>query len=179
MKITSLFMMLALATGGLISGPVAAVNGEIIINGEVTDGTCTISVNGGTESAIVTLPTVSTNALTGVGQTAGATGFNLALTDCPTSGSVRAYFENINVTQSTGYLTNQAAVGSEAQNVEVQILSANDTPIDLRNNTGNDVLVNFSGTGTATLYYIARYIATDAAGPGLVTAKLLYSLDYQ
>ena len=62
--------------------------------------------------------------------------------------------------------------------MEVQILSANSTPIDLRTNTGNNVLVNFSATGGATLYYSAQYIATGAVGAGLVSADLIYSLDY-
>ena len=139
------------------------------------------AVNGGTASATVTLPTVSTNALGSIGQTAGATGFNLALTSCPTTGSVRAYFENIGVEQTTGNLSNKAVASggkNPAQNVEVQILSANSTPIDLRTNTGNNVLVNFSATGGATLYYSAQYIATGAVGAGLVSADLIYSLDY-
>ena len=180
MKTNALFV-LALAMGGLVSVPAAAFNGTITINGEVTAGTCAIAVNGGNTSATVTLPTVSTNALSSIGQTAGATGFNLALTSCPTTGSVRAYFENIGVAQATGNLSNKAvAAGGKnpAQNVEVQILSANSTPIDLRTNTGNNVLVDFSATGGATLYYSAQYIATGAVGAGLVSADLIYSLDY-
>lgn len=179
MKTNALFLF-GLTLGGLMSAPVAAFNGTITINGEVTAGTCAIAVNGGTTSATVTLPTVSTNALTSIGQTAGATGFNLALTGCPVTGSVRAYFENVGVAQATGNLTNKAvAAGGKnpAQNVEVQILSANSTAIDLRTNTNNS-LVSFSGTGTATLYYSAQYIATGAVGAGLVSADLIYSLDY-
>lgn len=165
----------------IVTMPAVAFNGVITINGEVTAGTCAIAVNGGTASATVTLPTVSTNALGSIGQTAGATGFNLALTSCPTTGSVRAYFENIGVEQTSGNLSNKAVASggkNPAQNVEVQILSANSTPIDLRTNTGNNVLVNFSATGGATLYYSAQYIATGAVGAGLVSADLIYSLDY-
>lgn len=176
---TKALLILGLTMG--MSAPVAAFNGVITINGEVTAGTCAIAVNGGTASATVTLPTVSTNALGSIGQTAGATGFNLALTSCPTTGSVRAYFENIGVEQTTGNLSNKAVASggkNPAQNVEVQILSANSTPIDLRTNTGNNVLVNFSATGGATLYYSAQYIATGAVGAGLVSADLIYSLDY-
>lgn len=180
MKTNARSTILALAMGGLVSLPAAAFNGTITINGEVTAGTCAIAVNGGTASAIVTLPTVSTNALTSIGQTAGATGFNLSLTGCPVTGSVRAYFENVGVAQATGNLTNKAvAAGGKnpAQNVEVQILSANSSPIDLRTNTNNS-LVNFSGTGTATLYYSAQYVATGAVVAGLVSSDLIYSLDY-
>jgi major type 1 subunit fimbrin (pilin) len=65
-----------------------------------------------------------------------------------------------------------------AANVEVQILASDSTPIDLRDNTGNDVLVDFNATGDATLYYSAQYIATGAVGAGLVSADLIYSLDY-
>jgi len=169
---TKALLLFGLTMG--MAAPVAAFNGVITINGEVTAGTCAIAVNGGTASATVTLPTVSTNALGSIGQTAGATGFNLALTSCPTTGSVRAYFENIGVEQTTGNLSNKAVASggkNPAQNVEVQILSANSTPIDLRTN-------DFSATGGATLYYSAQYIATGAVGAGLVSADLIYSLDY-
>lgn len=178
MKTRALFIV---GLGGLLSVPAVAVNGTITINGEVTAGTCAIAVNGGSASTTVTLPTVSTNALGSVGQTAGMTGFNLVLSGCPTTGSARAYFENIGVTQTTGNLNNKAITAggkSPAQNVEVQILSANNTPIDLRSNTGNNVWVNFSGTGTATLNYAAQYIATGSVIAGLVSSDLVYSLDY-
>ncbi len=180
MKMTPL-VTIGIASGLLMSGAALAFNGTITITGEVTAGTCDISVNGGNSSAFVTLPTVSTNALSGLGQTAGTTGFKLDLTSCPTTGSVRAYFENIGVEQSTGNLSNKAVASggkNPAANVEVQILSANSTAIDLRDNTGNDVLVDFSATGDATLYYSARYIATGTVGAGLVSADLIYSLDY-
>ncbi|MCS3457996.1 fimbrial protein [Aeromonas sp. BIGb0445] len=180
MKI-NLLVALGLSASLLASGSVLAFNGTITITGEVTAGTCDISVNGGSASAIVTLPTVSTNALSGLGVTAGATGFNLELTSCPTTGSVRAYFENFGVAQSTGNLSNKAVASggkNPAANVEVQILASDSTPIDLRDNTGNDVLVDFNATGDATLYYSAQYIATGAVGAGLVSADLIYSLDY-
>lgn len=66
---TKALLILGLTMG--MSAPVAAFNGVITINGEVTAGTCAIAVNGGTASATVTLPTVSTNALGSIGQTAG------------------------------------------------------------------------------------------------------------
>ena len=135
---TKALLILGLSMG--MSASVAAFNGVITINGEVTAGTCAIAVNGGTASATVTLPTVSTNALGSIGQTAGATGFNLALTSCPTTGSVRAYFENIGVEQTTGNLSNKA------------VASGGKNP--------------------------AQYIATGAVGAGLVSADLIYSLDY-
>ena len=113
-----------------MSAPVAAFNGVITINGEVTAGTCAIAVNGGTASATVTLPTVSTNALGSIGQTAGATGFNLALTSCPTTGSVRAYFENIGVEQTTGNLSNKAVASGGKNPAQVSDnVAAADMPL--------------------------------------------------
>ena len=52
--------------------------------------------------------------------------------------------------QTTGNLSNKAVASggkNPAQNVEVRILLGQQHPIDLRTNTGNNVLVSFSATG--------------------------------
>ncbi|WP_417330316.1 fimbrial protein [Halomonas cupida] len=161
-----------------------ASDGKITINGLVTDSSCSIAVNGGSGEATVTLPTVSTSSLAAAGDVAGATPIVMQLTGCPSSGSVRAFFETDNVDVGTGYLVNNAVAG--ADNVEVQIVNGMDgSEINLGDNTGNDY-VDFVSTGgesgaegSATLNYAAQYVALDAATAGKVETALVYTLDYQ
>lgn len=157
-----------------------AADGTITISGQVIDAGCDISVNGGTGDSTVVLPSVSKNTLANPGDTAGNTTVSLSLSGCPDTGGVRAYFEALNVDQSTGHLLNTAA--TPADNVEVQVTDAAGTGIDLRTNTTNN-FVNFidggAGTGTADLQYGVQYVATGAATAGQVETQLTYSLEYQ
>lgn len=157
-----------------------AADGTITIRGQVIDAGCEITVNGGTSDSTIVLPAVSKTILVNPGDTAGNTTVNLSLSNCPNTGGVRAYFEALNVDQSTGHLLNTAA--TPAGNVQVEVTDAAGTGIDLRTNTTND-FVNFvdggAGTGTAVLQYGVQYVATGAATAGQVETQLTYSLDYQ
>ncbi|WP_339511789.1 fimbrial protein [Pseudomonas sp. RL_15y_Pfl2_60] len=172
---------LGLASVGLLSASGAyAADGTITITGQVVDSSCDIAVNGATGDATVVLPSVSKTTLANPGDTAGATSVSMSLTGCPATGSVRAYFEALNVDQATGYLTNTAAA-TPAENVQVQVTDASGTGIDLRTNDNNN-FVDFTddaGVGTANLEYGVQYVATDAATAGQVETQLVYSLDYQ
>lgn len=164
----------------LLSGSALASDGEINISGVVTDSSCNIAINGtssGTTNLV--LPTVSVTALASEGATAGATNFTLTLTDCPESGSVRAFFEPTNVDQSTGYLLNNASALSAASSVEVQITNSTGQPIDLRNNNDtNNSAIDFVDN-KATLLYNAQYIAIgDTVNAGDVETQLVYTLQY-
>ncbi|MGL6152963.1 MAG: fimbrial protein [Aeromonas sobria] len=157
-----------------------AADGTITISGQIVDVGCDISVNGGNSDSTVVLPTVSKNALANPGDIAGSTAVNISLNSCPESGGVRAYFEALNVDQSTGHLLNTAA-GTPAGNVQVKVTDAAGTGIDLRTNTTNN-FVNFidggSGTGTAELQYGVQYVSTGTATAGRVETQLTYSLEY-
>lgn len=152
----------------------------ITITGQVVDAACDISVNGATGDSTVVLPSVGKNSLVNPGDTAGSTAVSMSLSGCPDTGGVRAYFEALNVDQSTGHLLNTSA--TPADNVQVQVTNAVGTGIDLRTNTDND-FVNFTddgaGAGTADLQYGVQYVATGAATAGQVETQLTYSLDYQ
>ncbi|VTM93058.1 major fimbrial protein StkA [Raoultella planticola] len=60
----------------------AASTGTITFNGELTDSTCNVDVNGQGADATVVLPTVSVNQLTASGETTGRTSFNMNLANC-------------------------------------------------------------------------------------------------
>ncbi len=176
----SYMAVLLAGTGLLATSGAFAADGTITIQGQVTDASCMIAVDGGTGDSTITLPAVSKSALAVPGDTAGATKFTMQLSGCPSSGSVRAAFAPLNVDPATGYLQNTATV-SPASNVQIQVLDGTVTPIDLRDNTGNEYVpfVDQGGAGVADLHYAARYVATGVATAGQVDTQLVYTLDYQ
>lgn len=82
MKKTAISLSLLVAMGLATVGAQAASTGTIIFNGELTDTTCDVDVNGQGADATVTLPTVSVNQLAASGDTTGRTSFNMNLSKC-------------------------------------------------------------------------------------------------
>lgn len=163
---------------GLLSAGAFASDGSITINGKITGTTCDIDIGGAGADGTVTLPTVSTSALSAAEETAGKTLVKVNLTNCTGTGDVRAFFNTTNVNSGTGNLLNTAATATPATNVEVQLLNKAQTVIDLRTNDTNTY--ETIADNAATLEYYAQYIAkTAAAGAGDVTTKAVFSLDYQ
>ncbi|WP_349922236.1 fimbrial protein [Aeromonas veronii] len=150
-----------------------AADGQITITGEVVDAACDIAVNGGVSDATVQLPTISKTALANAGDIAGSTPVMMSLSNCPASGAVRAFFEAMNVDQSTGNLQN---LGS-AQNVQVQFANPAGAAIDMRDQSQNmfTSFVDNAGVGSADIQYTVQYVATDAAVAGTVATVASYN----
>jgi major type 1 subunit fimbrin (pilin) len=165
------------------SAHAAAGDGTITFNGALTATTCTINGNGtSAKDFSVTLPTVSTNTLKTAGDTAGSTGFNIALTGCtPVTATSQA-----SVFYEAGATTDLADNGlllvdaGGAQNVKLQ----------LRNQDGSTIKAGFSrelqgskpaslASGAATLYYMVQYYAKGATTAGAANSSVVYSIDYQ
>lgn len=195
MKKTLFTAALAVAFG-LVAMQASAADGTITFNGQITNTTCTITGGGaasGTGNITVTLPTVSTSAVAAVGQTAGDTAFSLVLgggANC-TNGKTAALWIETSQTPAldtaSWALKNQTAGGS---NVEVRMVNpANNQPINLGINAAvaagatvisanNQPAATIAGN-TATLKYVAQYLAATAAGtPGAVGTYLTYSMQY-
>ncbi|MGF6665823.1 major type 1 subunit fimbrin (pilin) [Paraburkholderia atlantica] len=157
-----------------------AVDGMIVIKGDITAQTCTISGNGGGYSFVVTLPSVSTSALSNSGAVAGSTPFNIKLSNCsPDSGTASTYFEpNADVNVATGRLLNKRG---SASNVEVRLRNEDNSVIQLGAAQGAQNSQSATITdGRATLNYFAEYVATDGpASAGSVSTTALYSIAYQ
>lgn len=164
-------------------------SGTITITGKVLDTTCKIN---GQDSGDLTvkLPPVSTKALAHTGATTGDTAFTLELTECSSATNqlatkAAAFFlnESDKVT-ADGKLLNKPSPDSAAQNVVVQLLHGDDTPIDITKpyaeqtkeaqKAGID-----SSKKTATLKYKARYYATNPAGAGEVKSTVNYTIAYE
>lgn len=165
--------------GGLFFAQTAsAVDGTISIQGQITDVTCAISVDGGSNNATVTLPTVSATALPVAGATAGSTPFTIALTGCTgaTMNNAYAHFELGSMVDTvTGHLNN---VTGTASNVQVQLLDKFLNPISIGSATQGGAAVEDISSGSATLDYAARYYATGVTTSGTVGTQVEYSIVY-
>ncbi|MGU3414495.1 fimbrial protein [Enterobacteriaceae bacterium C23F] len=183
-KYTTAISALALVVSSAFAASAFAVDGTITINGKITDTTCTISVDGGSNDATVTLPTVSSSTLTAAGQTAGATPFNISLSNCSGTSlnTASTYFEpGAYVDSTTGRLNIDSTAADAATNVQVELLNADRNAIVAGAsvaNGQNDVPVDISG-GNGTLNYYAQYYATGASTAGSVTTQVDYTMTYE
>jgi major type 1 subunit fimbrin (pilin) len=175
-------LALALSSGVVTSA--FAIDGTITINGQITDTTCIISVDGGSNDATVTLPTVSVAALAAVGSTAGATPFNISLSGCTGTSlnTASTYFEpGTYVDSQTGRLNIDTTAADAASNVQVQLLNSARTAIVAGAsvaNGQNDIAVDIS-SGSGVLNYYAQYYATGASTAGSVTTQVDYTMIYE
>jgi major type 1 subunit fimbrin (pilin) len=162
----------------------AASTGTITFNGELTASTCAVVVEGQTADATVTLPTIGTNQLTTADQTAGRTGFNMALSDCSgTLKTVSAFFEAGESTDLvSGHLKNMTGT---AEKVSLQLRDGSSSSQAViqagnQNQKLNTVYVPYDlSTGTATLPYSVEYYADGTTTAGTVISNVVYSIQYK
>ncbi|HHT7392513.1 fimbrial protein [Klebsiella oxytoca] len=164
----------------------AASTGTITFNGELTDSTCDVDINGQGADAIVKLPTVSVNDLAASGDTTGRTSFNLNLSNCVvgTQGGhskVAAYFQpGTTVDLSTGRLRN---VSGTATNVDLELLDATGSYATIKvgntDQVSNTAYVDIQADGSAVLPYAVQYYANAQTTPGTVVSSVVYNLQYK
>ncbi len=175
-------------------GTAHAVDGTIVIHGEIIDQTC--KINGGDPPAyiIVSLPKISTSALKSVGDIAGATPFVIKLTECPAAlnGNVKAYFEpGFSTDYDNGSLYAYAATGVDEDNAQkvdnlgVQLANPDGQQIELGSTSSFGAEATLSTTAgvmtkEATLRYLARYVKTGAGNinAGKIVTYVQYSIVY-
>jgi len=179
MKKTSLCLALA---GSLSSGVALAAN-TITFEGEVTDQTCKVQINGQSDP-VVLLPTVPTTELQAPGSTTGLTPFTLTLTHCTAPQSdtpLSVKFLARGVT-SAGNLRNLAN-DHAAEHVSIQLTEddSGSNPIHLTSGPVKvDGLVLKAGQTDVSHTYAARYITSDGnATAGAVQAVVEYVISYQ
>lgn len=165
----------------LVPQTAKATDGTININGAVTGATCTVMVNGAVSPATITLPTVSTTALSAAGVTAGQTAFAINLSGCSSAATAAStYFENGPNVNAAGRLKNTGTGAGAATNVDVQLINSDESVIAAGTAAPSSGPGSASITANAaTLNYYARYYATAAATPGSVTSSVQFSVIYQ
>jgi major type 1 subunit fimbrin (pilin) len=177
--ITSAALLAVLSAASM--GAQAASTGTITFNGELTATTCDANVDGQGPDATVVLPTIGTNQLTAQGQTAGRTGFNIALSNCAgTLQTASAFFEaGSSVDLPTGHLKNMTG---DATNVSLQLREegSNEAVIQAGNSnqTANATYYDIS-SGSADLPYAVEYFANGATTAGTVVSDVVYSIQYK
>lgn len=165
-----------------------ANDGTISFEGAIEDATCIISGGDETnkdqgENFKVTLPKVSTTALTAAGQVAGDTPFyiNLSGENCPNGKVANVVFEraqSTNIDSATGYLKNTETTGG-AKNVFIRILNNNKSPLNLNEANSSHQPVTIA-SNKASFNYWGQYIAIGgAASAGTVKSDVIYSITYQ
>ena len=173
----------------LVAVGAQASDGQINFQGELTDSTCQIAIDGSPSPATVVLPTLSVQALAAPGAVAGRTQFNIELSGCTglvTTSTAAAYFENgASVDSTTNNLVNTTTSG--AGNVQLQLIDAqSNMKIDIgrssQTSTNTPVVIpNTAGasTGTTILPYAVQYYALGATTAGPVTSDVSFSINYQ
>lgn len=164
----------------LASGSVyAASDNTITFQGQVTDETCSVAVNGNSASPVVLLPTVSASDLAASGDTAGQVTFDIGVSGCTGNSSGETKISTVFVGNQVTTNGNLGNTGT-AKNVEVQILDTADAVVNLTNGfTGNGDLKLAANQKEASATYTAQYYATSAASAGTVEATLQYAVSYQ
>lgn len=137
----------------------------------VLSNTCTVSAS----NVAVNLPPVSTTALSGIGSTAGANAFTIALTGCNSSTSGFIGTQTWSFTQGPAANVIANSASGAAANVFTQILNNSGSPIS----NGGTVNINVPAAGgTVTQQYSARYYSTGSAGAGKVTGNATFNMTY-
>lgn len=184
MNKTLLSTALVATLGALAFMPAAkaatAIDGTININGQVVASTCTVSVNGGSNTGTVTLKPAPVASLSAAANTYGDMPFTIGVTGCDASlngKTVTPFWSGANI-NANGRLNNTTGT---ATNVNVQLMNGDDaTAINLSGAEGNQGTTGVAvASGAATMTYYARYYATGAATAGSVTSSVNYTLIYQ
>lgn len=158
----------------------------ITFQGEVTDQTCKVEINGQSNS-VVMLPTVSTQEFGTTlanGQTAGVTPFTVSVSDCTAPAAdlnIKTVFLGYDVDSATGVLGNRATQ-DEAKGYGIQLSQATDgsNPVKLNGPTPVEGLVLAKDATAASVDFSAQYYVLDAAAAkaGKITAVAEYTLSY-
>ena len=187
-------VMAAVGIAGVASQQAIASDGQLNFTGLVSDISCSVTggigTDGGVKNISVPLDTVSEAALTTNGMTAGDHPFTLIIggagqTGCTDGSKVSVHFDaniipagfaSAMVDPVSGNLKNQTGAGY-ATNVQVGLVNPNGWPMNF--STSDGVPEATIENGTATLNYVARYVATGgAATAGDVKTAVIYSLVY-
>ncbi|MDG1643054.1 type 1 fimbrial protein [Klebsiella huaxiensis] len=188
-SITKLSLAVVLGLG--MTSVQAASTGTITFNGELTDTTCEVDIEGQGADATITLPTVGVNDLAVAGAVTGRTAFNMNLSRCSvgTAGGhakVATFFQpGVSVDLGTGRLKNMSGTATKAT---LQLLDPSNSYAVI--NVGNTDQVTRTayvdidssagaGNGVAQLPYAVEYYAEGITTPGTVSSTVVYNLMYK
>ncbi|EPY7113979.1 fimbrial protein [Klebsiella variicola] len=160
----------------------------VTFQGEVTSQTCSVEINGQTNS-VVLLPTVTLadfGTTLAAGQTAGLTPFTVSVTGCtaPTANqNITTQFLGYDVDSTTGVLGNTNTSTDAASGFGIQLLSDSTgdsgTEVTLSGVTDVAGLILATGETSASHEFGARYYSLGTSGTaGKITAVAEYTVSY-
>ena len=168
-----IFKRALLVSSLILTSQAFAANGNGIVHftGEIIDSTCEVST--GTKDQTVDLGKVNKSTFTDVGSTASVQAFQIDLVNCPqTYKKANARFDGTE--DGDGYLklNNGGATG-----VAIAIYNrADNSLLKLYNQSKT---ADISAEGTASLPFMARYIATSSTvTAGLANADSEFTISY-
>ena len=182
-----------------VFGAAHAADGTITIRGEIVDSTCLIQGAQPPANIDGRLPKISTSAGKNVGDTAGATVFDIRLTQCPATlnnNDVHIYFEPGHTTDfATGTLIPYklasadsvipaaGAAATEADNLRIEIAGLDGVQIPMGAVAADQQLAGntFRVTdNSAIARFLARYkrTSTGAIAAGRVGTSVQFSVMY-
>ncbi|PKH22186.1 fimbrial protein [Enterobacterales bacterium CwR94] len=176
---TKILLSSAFAIATYSAGAFAVSDNTISFQGEVTDQTCSVSINGDSKPVIL-LPTVSTKTLSAVGVSAGTATFDISVNGCDAATQatqIKTVFSgNMVDTANKGTLKNTGT----AKNVNLQLLDVDGKDIDLSStwkSEKGDLSLDVGDT-EKTATYSVQYYATGQATAGTVAATVEYAISY-
>lgn len=172
--------LLAALTLTSASSFAAVVNGGTVhFQGELVNAACAVATDSANQT--VTLGQFRTASLAAVGEMTGVVPFSINLVDCDPAISQTASIAFTGQTSAANpdLLATSAGGGNAiaATNVGIQILDQTQSPLALDGNSWSPALTLI--TGTNTLNFSARYVATGTATPGAANADATFQIDYQ
>ena len=160
----------------MLSASASAGDYPITVNftGEYVTETCEVRINGSGDNEIVTLPRLTTMALSNSGGEGGKTGFTVTLADCPGFSVVNLIFSSdfSPADTTTGNLLNQT--GNEySRNVQLRIRKEDGRQIVIDDrNSAQSYRIWFANTPVTHQFYVSYF--SDNAGP--VTAGRVHAI---
>lgn len=161
--------------------------GTITFNGTVTDTTCNVTTNNGSDFT-VNLDPITTTDLTANGTgvvTAGAKQFSMAVSGCTgytdSSEALKISFTSSNVSDDEKYLTNYSGT---AENVGIALTTDGSTLVNLNEalDTGFTGADFASADDSQTINFYANYYnygGTDNVATGSVVTTATYTFSYE
>lgn len=172
-------LALVLPIAGASVSASAQEAGTIDFQGEILASTCAISP--ADVSKIVTLPKVGPTSLASAGDVAGDVGFDINVggtgeVGCTDGRSAYVRFDPASalLDRASGRLNINAGADA-AQNLQVELLNSDGSNLNMYTSGSVPVIV---ADNRAVIRLIARYRATGAVVPGLVSSNIGFQVHY-
>ncbi|EKO3564666.1 fimbrial protein [Vibrio metschnikovii] len=178
-RVASLF---SLSSALMFSTSSVYASDQVYFQGELTDQTCILSVNGSSNgNPVVNLNPVYASKLKDVGSFADGAVFSLGVTNCASSYAITPEFIAYNITGYEGGIGYGIGNIGSAKNVDLQLrnLMSNNLIMVDANGAGSAGVLLVNADGSGSIDYAVEYVSYQGnASPGTVTGLVQYAISY-